>query len=44
MFTNLLTHLLIITALIIAILSPILTLAGYDWLRDQAKKFYGGAL
>ena len=39
-----LTHLLIVIALLIAILSPILTLAGYDWLRDQAKKFYGGAL
>ena len=39
-----LAYILIITALIIAILSPILTLAGYDWLWDQARKFYGGAL
>ena len=44
MLTSLLTHLLIVTALIIAVLSPVLTLAGYDWLRDQARKFYGGAL
>ena len=39
-----LTHLLIIAALLLAVLSPILTLAGYDWLWDQARKFYGGAL
>ena len=39
-----LTHLLIVTALIIAILSPILTLAGYDWFLDQRRKFYGGMM